>query len=386
MTYRHLRDILISHKFSHAPMSSSAANCQQAAPVIHDYATPAHAAGWRKVEHLIPGQALCGVVRLWVAESPITVRLLVNTDVTAQHLFFALTREIQSSPELESYVVIEGFSSTALTAMKGFARRVEHRRVTVGRYADYLVWLCARLGPLAGLPSNSPLRRLCEPLLKYTAVPEPKHKVDLKADYTGSRIKPQYDYGAKGVQAFETLLGYTHGLEQVSNVESKAQYQRLDVDLLVQDKGTGSSEVMVEVKTEKYKTGNISLERRSNLTLDTPGWLLYSKAEVLVSILWPTGDALLMDMERIRDWVRANKHRLRLVEGTVPQQSYKSQLYLGDVNEILAAVPESVHLRIGDWLPWLYQAEYLVKSLVVPAQDHKTLLPKRFKGVLPPSR
>lgn len=343
-----------------------------------DFCTSARQAGWRHAEIVRPDEILCGAALLHLAGQAIAVRLVVNTCLDAGPLLERLRHDVLHAFFLEQFIVMVDFPQEAIATYQASFIGVRTRRVTVGCPKAYLAWLQARLGPLGVLPLASPLRRLTEHLLCASSAPEPREKRALTCSYEGSDIQLQFDLGQLGVQAVETLFGHTRGRAHVVNVESDKRWQSKDVDLLVGESGLGGGVIQVEVKNEAKDTGNIVLEKYSCYERKTTGWLYYSTAEVLVSCLWPTGDVLLMDMAKVREWVKQKGDRLRLVLGTVPQQGYHSQCYLAPMNTLLAEVPDAVHLRLGDWLPTLYRGQFAAKSLVLPRAKHKTLQPQRL--------
>ncbi|KVP96844.1 hypothetical protein WJ97_13270 [Burkholderia ubonensis] len=343
-----------------------------------DLCTPARQAGWRHAEVVRPDELLCGAAMLRLAGQSISVRLVMCTGEDSGPLLERLRHDVLHAFFLEQFIVMVDFPPETIRAYQATFLGVTTRRVTVGSRLDYLAWLPARLGPLRALPLTSPVRRLTEHLLCVSSAPEPREKRRLACSYEGSAIRPQFEKGQLGVQAVETLFGYTRGATGVVNVEADPKWQSKDVDLLVRESGLGGRLIQVEIKNEDKTTGNIVLEKYSCFERKTTGWLDYSSAEVLCSCLWPTGDLLLMDLAKVREWVRTTKRNLRLVLGTVPQQNYHSQVHLAPVSTLLEDLPEVVHLRIGDWLPTLYQGVFAEKSLVPSRLKQKTLVPQRL--------
>lgn len=315
---------------------------------------------------------------LSLAGQQISVRLVVATGEDPSHLLESLRHDVLHAFALEHYIILDGFPIETLRAYQASFRKITTRRVTVGSHQDFHGWLRARLGPLGVLPPMSPVRRLTEHLLCASAAPEPREKRPRACSYEGSAIKESFDLGALGVQAVETLFAYTRGGGGVVNVEANPKWRAQDVDLLVRESGLGGGLIQVEVKNEDKTTGNIVLEKYSCYERRTTGWFDYSTAEVLASCLWPTGDLLLMDFAKVRDWVRSTPQHLRLVLGTVPQQNYHSQVYLAPMTALLDDLPDVVHLRIADWLPTLYQGAFAAHSLVPERLKEKTLLPQRL--------
>ncbi|MBU9200256.1 hypothetical protein KTD31_02400 [Burkholderia multivorans] len=344
-----------------------------------DVTTPALRAGWRAADALEPDELVAGVAMLQVSNQSIPVRLIEKADVDATTQLDAVYMDVLDTLFVEQYVIMEKFSAEEMSA---FARRfaeVRTRLVEVGTYADYLAWLPARMGPIGRLPMTSPLRQLVETLLCTSSAPEPRSKSPMRGDYSKSAIEPSFVLGQKGVQAIETLFRYIRGVSGVENLELLRKWQKKDVDLRIREAGLGSSYILVEVKNEDKDTGNMVLELKSNIELDTPGWFVYSEAQVLVSIMWKTGDVVLVEMEKAREWVRSRKTPLRPARGKVQQQNYHSLVLLAPLNALLQEIPESIHLRLSDWLGQLYAGEFDDNSLIEPGvQQKKALKPRKL--------
>jgi hypothetical protein len=327
---------------------------------------------------------LCGAAQLRLGRQLIPVRLVVNTGNDASILLERLRHEILCEFAPEHFVVMAGFAPGAVAAYQDRFKTHSISRVTVGTPNDYLTWLKTRLGPLSRVALDSPLRSLAEHLRCVLAAPEPTEKRALVGDYRGSKIEPQFLLGALGVQAIETLLAFTRGSDAVENVEADLAFREVDVDLLVKGSWLGKSglkcrRLRCEVKNENFRTRNIALEIVSSIEGKTKGWFEYSEADVLISVLWPTGDVFLMDLPRLRKWVAANARRLGFPEQTctVPQQSYHSLCWIVPVN-VLLNEDFIVHLRLGHWLPSLYAGQFEAVSQVFPKLAHKTMLPQRI--------
>ncbi|WP_434715715.1 hypothetical protein [Paraburkholderia sp. A3RO-2L] len=347
--------------------------------MLIDVTTPALRAGWRAADVLEPGELVAGAAMLQVANQAIPVRLVENTGGAVSAELDAVYLDILDTLFVEQYVIMEGFPADEVNAFQRRFAQVRTRLVEIGTYADYMRWLPARMGPIGPLPMNTPLRQLVETLLCTSSSPEPRSKVPMRGDYSKSAIAPSFLLGQEGVQCIETLFRHIRGAAGVQNVELLAEWQQKDVDLLIREAGFGREWLPVEVKNEDKKTGNIVFEKNSNLELNTKGWFVYSAAKVLISILWKTGDVVIVEMDKAREWVNSGRRSLRLVRGTVPQQRYHSLVWLAPVNTLLEDIPESVHIRLADWLGQLYAGQFEKTSLVEPGvQQKKTLKPRKL--------
>lgn len=342
-----------------------------------DVLSPARAAGWLSAWACVPGELPGCVAWLGLGSQAIPVRLVVNEPGVSDYLE-RLARMLLTDFYLEQFVIMEGFTPDQVTA---FQLRVAHRqrRIHVGDYAQYLHWVAARLGSLGRLPGSSPVRKLLETFITYSPIAGPAKPVPLVGNFDASDIKDSFLIGAEGVQAITTLLRYGHGPVAVQNVEEDKAWQSLDVDLLVSGQAGAQhfSALKVEVKNEDYRSGNISLETFSSFDHQTPGWLHYSAADVLISGAWPTGDFIVMDFPKIRDWILGGQYEHWLRYGKAKGQTYKSQFYCTPICALLSQFEDVFCVKIDTWLPEAYGGRFAGDSLVEEQFLHRQLQPIR---------
>jgi len=329
---------------------------------------------------------LFGAAMLQLAEITIPVRLVVNTRESMFQSHTQLQADVRNSMYVEQFIVLEGFSAAEVKYYRNRYRKFRTHRISVGTFQAYLEWLQTRLGPLGTQPVDSPVRQFTEHLLCAMNRAEPVELVPLERIIKKTGIDKQLQQGALGVQSIATLLGHTLGACLIENVEQVKSYQAQGFDLLVQP-NHGREKLKVEVKAESYNTGNIVLETFScywDKRTDSPhntqtlGWFATSKADVLVTIIWLTGDVLIMDLNRVRQWVKETPEPLELRMGTVPNQNYCSQFYLTPIERIMAEVPGVIHLQLADWLPALYGKQFKEKCKVAASLARGTLPPQRL--------
>jgi hypothetical protein len=87
-----------------------------------------------------------------------------------------------------------------------------------------------------------------------------------------------------------------HGFN-VADLQAERFWQRLDVDLSVEDFG------LVEVKGDTYTTGNVFLEVEANAEAGRKGWALYTQADYVLYIYLNTGKALLLPTAALQEWI-----------------------------------------------------------------------------------
>lgn len=313
-----------------------------------DFVSPAKQAGWADAFVCRPDEILLGAAVVLLGYQYLPVRLLL-WDTESAALLPALLHDMATAPYLEQYLVVVGAPADRLDAVQSELARIRGRRLHAGTYADYTAWLSTRLGPLARIAPDNPVRMLVEPLLCVSATPRPTQAADAVGNFARSRIKKSYTRGQFGEQAFETLFSYAHGTRNVTAVQSLKDFQNAGIDALVQ---TSRGKTSYDSKTEGYDE-NLGLELYGNYERRTPGWLSTSEMAALCTLFHPTGDAFIADFSAVKQWALDPASRLPLVPGWSEGQQYKSRVYLAPHADLLAAVP-SVHLRLQDWLPEVY--------------------------------
>lgn len=346
-----------------------------ASPV--DLVRPAINAGWLGASACGPNELFCGAVLLPLASQHIAVRAVQKGADTTQ-LLDKLADDLCTSFFAEQYVVMVGFEPAHIAE---FRQRIQHseRRHHAGSYEEYLEWLKTRLGPIGTMTPNSPLRKLLEPFLGFSRAPSPEKRATLRRAPKYSHIKKSFDLGYLGTQACATLFAHVRGARHVVDVENIPYWQKRDVDMRVRAlvAGVAGSYIDLDAKTEDYRTGNLSLELFGNLEGRVPGWLHFSEMQVLVSIMWPTGDMILADFCQVRDWVLGTEHGLRISEGKAEGQTYHSLVALCPITTMLSRFNDSAFLRIEDWLDRAYAGQFEHPSLVPASFSSRRLVPQR---------
>lgn len=342
-----------------------------------DLIAPAQAAGWLGTTACRPDEVLCGAALLNLGSQQIPVRLVLHDNGVAA-LLQLLAHDLHTALYAEQFVVLAGFPDDQLIA---FRKRVQHpyRRIHVGTVRDYQEWVSTRLGPLGPLPGDSPVRQLMECFLSYGRGRPPAQRVPAVGDYSHSRIAKSFDLGACGTQACMTLFSHVRGAHHVINVEGDRAWQRKDVDILVQGLAGGVSgpTIKSDVKAENFRSGNISLELEGNVQQGSPGWLRFSEMDVLISIMWPTGDVFLMDFKRVQAWALGGNHSLAIRMGKAPGQDYNSKVVLAPIGTLFDTFDDAVYLRLDEWLPEAYAGQFEHPTLVCPQYHHRRLVPQR---------
>ena len=121
------------------------------------------------------------------------------------------------------------------------------------------------------------------------------------------------DRAAKEIEAWLKTFQET---VDVQNVEAIPEYQRQDIDLLWT---TTRKTFRIEIKGDQWhKTGNFFFETLSNQELNTPGCLLYTKADYIFYYFVETRILFTLPMPATRDWFKENMARFEERSTTTP--------------------------------------------------------------------
>jgi hypothetical protein len=343
-------------------------------------------AGWRAASVLRPDEMPFAGALLQLAGTFIPIRVVVNTGEDMSSLLNHLHYDVLHGCHREQFILMLDFAPDVVRAYRASFVNVRTVRVTVGALLDFRLWVLTRLGPLGKIPLTSSVRRLTEQMLVLRATPDPTKKRTLVGDYRGSPYESSMNQGAFGVQAAATLFSFTHGEENVKNVEKVPQYQKQDVDLLVYQPGPGKLVTKVELKAEDYDE-NMAAENKPNKDAEKQGWLHDSEMDVLGTLFLPTGELLLTDFHELKAWVYANRNDTSLMwtklrEGGAKGQKHKSSFWAIPVNDLMAELQGMVRIRLQDWLPTLYGEEEFKRSGTTNIEQRFV----RFKTIRPTLR
>lgn len=99
---------------------------------------------------------------------------------------------------------------------------------------------------------------------------------------------------------------------KVKNVEDIPEYQKNDIDLVcVYKKEDKEVTISIEVKTDRYKTGNFWLETMSNEALGTLGCFVKSKAKYLFYYFSKLDSMYVLPLKKSQHWFNENMTRFR---------------------------------------------------------------------------
>lgn len=124
-------------------------------------------------------------------------------------------------------------------------------------------------------------------------------------------MKDCVEFGVQGERAIAKYLLARSYVSGIVDARYLTQMQRKDVDfvLILKD----SSRHLIEIKTDSYSSGNIFVEEKSSVTANTPGCILKTQAALLFYFFINDKVAYIINVNRFRDWYRANFGRFRYI-------------------------------------------------------------------------
>jgi hypothetical protein len=120
------------------------------------------------------------------------------------------------------------------------------------------------------------------------------------------------DFSKKGISVVCAYLSQLKKTISIKNVEDDPNYQKNDIDLVwVYKKEDKELMLSIEVKADRYTTGNFWLETLSNESLGTPGCFVKSKAKYLFYYFTEWDSMYIMPLKASQKWFTANMERFR---------------------------------------------------------------------------
>ena len=130
------------------------------------------------------------------------------------------------------------------------------------------------------------------------------------------------DFSKKGISVVCAYLSSLKKTISIKNVEDDPNYQKNDIDLVwVYKKENKELMISIEVKTDKYTTGNFWLEILSNEELGTPGCFVKSKAKYLFYYFTEWDSMYIMPLGVAKEWFFANLKRFRESKTTTKDEN-----------------------------------------------------------------
>jgi len=129
-------------------------------------------------------------------------------------------------------------------------------------------------------------------------------------------------FSKKGIDVVCDYLNSLKKTIEVKNVENDKNYQKNDIDLIwVYKKDNTSLMISIEVKTDKYTTGNFWLETLSNEEFGTLGCFLKSKAKYLFYYFTEWDSMYIIPLKKAQSWFLKNLNRFKESKTTTKDEN-----------------------------------------------------------------
>jgi len=120
------------------------------------------------------------------------------------------------------------------------------------------------------------------------------------------------NFSKEGIKMVCAYLNSLKKTIKIKNVEDDPAYQKNDIDLVwIYEKEGNEIMISIEVKTDKYTTGNFWLETLSNEGLGTPGCFVKSKAKYLFYYFTKWDNMYIIPFKKAQKWFLENFNRFR---------------------------------------------------------------------------
>jgi len=129
-------------------------------------------------------------------------------------------------------------------------------------------------------------------------------------------------FSKKGINVVYNYLNSLKKTIKVKNVENDKKYQKNDIDLVwIYRKDNKPLMISVEVKTDRYTTGNFWLETLSNEEIGTLGCFLKSKARYLFYYFTEWDNMYIIPLKKAQSWFLENLNRFRESKTTTKDEN-----------------------------------------------------------------
>ena len=172
-------------------------------------------------------------------------------------------------------------------------------------------------------------------------------------------FKDKNKFSKKGIDIVCKYLSSLTKTIKVKNVEDDPAYQKNDIDLIwVYKKQDKELMISIEVKADKYITGNFWLETISNESLGTPGCFVKSKARYLFYYFTKWDSMYIMHLKKSQSWFKDNMNRFK--ESKTTTKDEKGQYRHTTVGRL---VPISIMMKEVEGIKLVKEVSKKVKPL-----------------------
>lgn len=161
-----------------------------------------------------------------------------------------------------------------------------------------------------------------------------------------------FNIGKVAVEKVTAFLQQQPNHRGFANVEDVKKYQELGIDILWWIYSTPRNRMIkVEVKADTYfHTGNIYLETVSNMTKQTPGCFLSSRADIWAYFFIGVEVLYWIPLKVAQNWLKLAQNRFQIRNtstGKGDTQFYQTQGVLVPRTVLLQEVPGVREIKIG---------------------------------------
>ena len=119
-------------------------------------------------------------------------------------------------------------------------------------------------------------------------------------------------FSKEGIKAVYSYLNALKKTIEIKNVEDNKDYQKNDIDLVwIYKKGENNLMISIEVKADRYTTGNFWLETLSNEEIGTLGCFVKSKAKFLFYYFTVWDHMYIIPLKEAKSWFIKNMQRFK---------------------------------------------------------------------------
>lgn len=152
--------------------------------------------------------------------------------------------------------------------------------------------------------------------------------------------------GGRGVETISRLLRARPDTLDVQDVQMDPEYRARDIDLLWRRRRLPGyyEQLTIEVKWDRYTTGNIAFETLSVVEQEIPGCFLTSKADLWYYCFPSWSKAYILPLPRTRAWfLEKGGAYPRKITSSIDRErgrTWHTEFAVLPLTELLAAVPE----------------------------------------------
>lgn len=130
--------------------------------------------------------------------------------------------------------------------------------------------------------------------------------------YKSYTFDEKNDFSKEGTMIVCTYLKSLNKTSEIKNVEDDPEYQKNGIDLVwIYNKNGKELMISIEVKTDKYTSGNFWLETLSNEELKTPGCFIKSKVKYFFYYFMGWDSMYIIPLKKAQKWFSINSNRFK---------------------------------------------------------------------------